>query len=183
MGRRSSVKALPGEIQEEIYRLIREGRTIQEILDVLRGLGVATISSSAMGRHKQHVDAQLARYRQAQETAKAWVGSLKENPEGRVGVMLSETIKLLAHRVAASMEESQEDPETRDIAMLAKASKDLAGADKINVDRVAKLREEIRREEQERLRQEMDALTQQAGTGGGLDIDTLRRVRQIYGLS
>ena len=49
MGRRSTVAALPAELVQACNGLIREGRTIAEILQALQALG-ANVSRSAVGR-------------------------------------------------------------------------------------------------------------------------------------
>ena len=49
MGRKSTLRRLPPEIQTEINRILSEGRlTLDELLEHLRGLGVEGISRNAM---------------------------------------------------------------------------------------------------------------------------------------
>ena len=49
MGRKSTLRRLPPEIQAEINRILSEGRlTLDELLEHLRGIGVEGVSRSAL---------------------------------------------------------------------------------------------------------------------------------------
>ena len=74
MGRKSTLRRLPPEIQTEINRILSEGRlTLDELLEHLRGLGVEGISRSALGRQKQKIDKVAAKLRQSREIVDALV--------------------------------------------------------------------------------------------------------------
>uniref|UniRef100_UPI003AAB6E15 phage protein Gp27 family protein n=1 Tax=Bilophila wadsworthia TaxID=35833 RepID=UPI003AAB6E15 len=74
MGRKSSLRRLPPEILQEVNRLLSEGRaTLAEILEHLRGMGVETVSLSALGRQKQRIDKVAAKLRQSREMTEALV--------------------------------------------------------------------------------------------------------------
>ena len=74
MGRKSSLRRLSPEILQEINRILSEGRlTLDELLEHLRGMGVDTISRSALGRQKQRIDKVAAKLRQSREIVDALV--------------------------------------------------------------------------------------------------------------
>lgn len=145
MGRTSKIRKLPPAVRESIDALIRDGRyTIADIVDRLRAMN-ADVSRSSVGRYKQRVEQNLARYREAQEVAGAWVTKLGENPGSDVGRLLQEMLKTIAFQTMAQL--GDEDSLTegvgpRELMFLAKALKDLSGAQKTSVDVEAKLRAE-----------------------------------------
>ena len=93
MGRKSSLRRLPPEILREVNRLLSEGRaTLAEILEHLRGMGVETVSLSALGRQKQKIDKVAAKLRQSREIVDALVEkagpSAAEGKQGRLLVQM-----------------------------------------------------------------------------------------------
>jgi hypothetical protein len=146
MGQKSSIDKLDPRIREEVDRLIRDGRaTIDQIVDALRGLG-ADVSRSAVGRYVQNANAQLEKYRQAQDVAKVWIARLDEEPEGDVGRLLSEMLRTVAFQTISSLDDGEEAASAGDIFFLAKAIRELAGADKTVADRILKVRETTKKE-------------------------------------
>ncbi|GBL46265.1 phage terminase, small subunit [Sulfuriferula multivorans] len=141
MARPSSVKRLDPSVRAAVDDAIREGRaTIEDIVALLRNLG-ADISRSAVGRYKQQAESQMARYREAQEVAKVWIGRLESDPEGDVGRLLPEMLRAVAFQQLAGLEDGQVD--SKEIALLARAIKDAAGATKTSVE-AERLRREMR---------------------------------------
>lgn len=139
MGRRSTVATLPRELVEACNGLIREGHTIDAILAALQGLG-AEVSRSAVGRYVKSARQALDKYRQAQEVAKVWVDKVEAEPNGDVGRLLPEMLRAVAYQTLATMGESDEPVDAKDVMLLSKALKDIAGATKTGLDTERQLR-------------------------------------------
>lgn len=142
MARKSSIKQLDPRIKAEVDAAIREDRaTIDDIVAIIHALG-GDASRSAVGRYKQKAEAQMARYREAQEIAKVWIGKLQTDPEGDVGRLLAEMLRTTAFTTLGDIDEAT----PQDIMFLGKALKDLASADKLTADRIMVVRREAAKE-------------------------------------
>ena len=106
MARRSKVEQLPQPITDAVNGLIREGRTIDDILTHLRTMGVEDISRSAVGRHVKSARETFEKYRQAQEIAKVWVNKLEAEPNGDVSRLLPEMLRVVAFQTIGQMGET-----------------------------------------------------------------------------
>jgi len=143
MGRKSVIKQLDPAIREAVDTAIREGRaTTQEITELINRMGVR-VSQSAVGRYKMQAEAQMQRYREAQEVAKVWIGRLEADPEGDVGRLLPEMLRAVAFQSLSTLGDDGEPVDSKEIALLARAIKDAAGATKTSVE-VERLRREMR---------------------------------------
>lgn len=170
MARGNSITKLDPRVREAVDTAIREGRaTINEILGLIKGMG-SEASRSAVGRYKQAAEAKMLRYREAQEIAKVWVGKLESDPEGDVGRLLPEMLRAVAYQQIAALDE---DVDSKEIALLARAIKDAAGATKTSVEA-----ERLRREIKQALTK-VEAAADQAKT----DPAALKRaIAEAYGL-
>lgn len=145
MPQKSSITKLDPRIRAELDRLIREGNyTIDSLVDALRSMGVDQKRSN-VGRYAKNVEAQMARYREAQEVAKVWIGKLKEDPAGDVGRLLTEMLRTLAFDQVDRLAGSG-DANSMDVMLLAKAIKDIAGTEKLTIERIQKIKEITRAE-------------------------------------
>lgn len=143
MGRKSNISRMDPHIRESVDSAIRDGRaTIAEIVALVNSMGGVT-SMTAMGRYKQQAESQMQRYREAQEVAKVWIGRLEADPEGDVGRLLPEMLRAVAFQSLANLGEDGEPVDSKEIALLARAIKDAAGATKTSVE-VERLRREMR---------------------------------------
>jgi hypothetical protein len=134
MGQKSSIAKLPPDLREVVEQLIAAGSaTIEQIVEHVRALG-GTVSKSAVGRFKQKADAQLARFREANEVAGAWTKAFAADPESDVGRVLQQMLSTIAFRSLTDVETM--DP--RDLMFLGKALKDLAGAQKLSTEMIDK---------------------------------------------
>lgn len=172
MGRKSTIQQLDPRIKTEVDSAIREGRaTIDEIVAIVRSMG-GDASRSSVGRYKQQAEAQMARYREAQEIAKVWIGKLQADPEGDVGRLLAEMLRTTAFSTLGDMEAAT--PE--DLMFLAKALKDLASTDKLTADRILLVRREAAKEAAEKVAS--------VGKAKGLSADTVAELRrEILGVA
>lgn len=172
MARKSSITRMDPRIREAVDTAIREGRaTIADIVGLVRELG-ADVSKSAVGRYKQNAEAQMARYREAQEIAKVWIGKLQADPEGDVGRLLSEMLRTISFNTMGDMEAGT----PQEVMFLAKALKDLAGADKLTADRILLVRREAAKDAAEKVAT--------VGKAKGLTKDTVEALRrEILGVA
>lgn len=172
MGRKSAIKQLDPAIREAADAAIREGRaTIEEITALINSMGGA-VSKSAVGRYKQQAEAQMARYREAQEVAKVWIGKLQADPEGDVGRLLAEMLRTTAFQTLGDIEAGS----PQDVMFLAKALKDLASADKLTADRILLVRREAAKDAAEKV--------SSVGKAKGLSAETVAELRkEILGVA
>lgn len=161
MGRKSSLRRLPPEILQEVNRILSEGRlTLDELLEHLRGMGVETISRSALGRQKQKIDKVAAKLRQSREITASLVQELGANStEGEQGRLLVETLRgmIYDHLEARIVEGEPGDPKT--FMALARTLKDMAQANRLDQDFEAKVRERVEKEVKAKLDKAVDEVT------------------------
>ena len=177
MGRRSTVAALPAELVQACNGLIREGRTIAEILQALQSLG-ANVSRSAVGRYVKGARDAMEKYRQAQEVAKVWVDKLEAEPGGDVARLLPEMLRVVAWQSLSELGEAQQPVKAMDVMLLARALKDLAGANKTHVDvelQLRRLREQVRAQADAAARK-VESMTRQAGMSDELVASIRQRI-------
>ena len=148
MGRKSSLRRLSPEVLQEINRILSEGRlTLDELLEHLRGMGVDTISRSALGRQKQRIDKVAAKLRQSREMTEALVREIGPSvAEGQQGRLLVQTLRdLVFDHLAARVEEGDVD-DPKALMALARTLKDMAQANRLDQDFEAKVRERVQKE-------------------------------------
>lgn len=148
MGRKSSLRRLPPEVLQEVNRILSEGRlTLDELLEHLRGMGVETVSRSALGRQKQRIDKVAAKLRQSREITASLVQELGANStEGEQGRLLVETLRgmIYDHLEARIVEGEPGDPKS--FMALARTLKDMAQANRLDQDFEVKIRERVQKE-------------------------------------
>lgn len=178
MAQRSAIGKLPHEIRDQVHRLIRDGVTIDAIVERLEALG-AEVSRSSVGRYKQKYEGLLERYREAQEVAAVWVRKLGEDPQGDVGQLCAEMLKTVAFQTLANMADTEaEKADPKAIMMLAKSIKDLEGAAKISAERELKVRKAVAAE----LLGKLDAAEKDAEVAGepGLSAARIAQLRRDF---
>ena len=161
MGRKSSLRRLPPEILQEVNRLLSEGRaTLAEILEHLRGMGVETVSLSALGRQKQRIDKVAAKLRQSREMTEALVREIGPSVvEGQQGRLLVQTLRdLVVDHLATRVEEGDVD-DPKALMALARTLKDMAQANRLDQDFEAKVRERVEKEVKAKLDKAVDEVT------------------------
>ncbi len=175
MARKSTIAQLDPQIREAVDAAIREGRaTIEDLVLLIKSYG-ATASRSSVGRYVKNATEQLARYREAQEVAKVWIGKLTDEPEGDVGRLLAEMLRTVAFQQIGQMGDGEATPKPMDIMLVAKALEHLAKSEKTAVDRTVKIRDEF-------ARQAADAAAK-VGKSKGVSADTIDEIkRSILGI-
>lgn len=172
--RPSSITQLDPAIKEAVDTAVREGRaTINEIVRLVDELG-GEASRSAVGRYVKNARERMEDYRQATQVAAVWVDKLGKEPEGDVGRMLLEMLRVVAFKTIGDIETAG--PE--DLMFLGKAMKDIAGADKLIVDREINVRKLIQAKA-EKVAAEVASTAKKAG----MSAETVDLIRsQILGI-
>lgn len=173
----STIAKLDPAIKAEVDKAIREGRaTLDDIVQLIKGMG-AEASKSAVGRYAVNAKKQMETYRQAQEVSKVWVQQIGEAPEGDVGRLVVELVRMLAFKSISAMGEEEKGLEPEDLMFLAKAMKDLAGADKTAIDR------EINRQALQRQVKAAAEVVTKVAKKNGLTADAVQTIRaEILGI-
>lgn len=180
MGRKSTLAVLDESILLEVNRLIRKGRTIDEILAVLESLG-ADVSRSATARHVKSERESMRQYMKAQGMARLWVEQFGAEPDGDVARLLPQMLEAVAHRTLDDMTESNEVKSPEEVRVMARALKDLTGAKRGNIDIELKLRE-VREDERKKVLEEQRAKLDAMGSKGGVTPETKAAIREALGI-
>lgn len=146
MGRKSKVTDLHPQLREAVDALVRQGKTIKDIVQHLQVLAAQVDpdadlpSESSIGRYKQKAEKTMERYREAQAVAGVWIERLDAEPGSDVGRLLTEMLRTVAFQVLGEMGEGGV-ATADEVMLLAKAMKDLSTADATVVRR-----EQLRRQ-------------------------------------
>lgn len=131
MGRKSTINTLDPSIKDAVDQAIASGRaTLADIVSMIKQMG-GQASMSSVHRYRSQVEDRLERYRETQNIAKVWIGEIGKEPDGDIGRLVTEILRMLAYKSTDSFTGERE--EAKDIAYLAKALKDLSGADAATV--------------------------------------------------
>jgi hypothetical protein len=174
MAGRSSIKALPPEIKQEVDRLLAEGTaTIDDIVAALRGMG-AKVSRSALGRYSMKFETVASKMREARELASTWAQQLGSIPDNDMGRAL---VEMLHHMIFKMMlERSEEDGpagDPLDLMRLAQALKNAALTNSLSVD----LELKIRTETEKQTKTAAVKVVENAGRERGLSAETIGAIK------
>lgn len=185
MGRQSSIDKLPPEVREALNAWLRDPAiTQQETADrtnaLLEEIGVDhRVSRSAVNRYSQKMEEIGAKLRQSREVAEMWVANLGSEPQGKVGKLINEMIRMMAFETGAALAEGAEPVPPKLLKDLALTVQRLESAANMNEERERK----IRVEERQRVIAEATAKVEEAAGTGGMtreSIDTIKR--EILGI-
>lgn len=181
MAKPSSIDRLPEEVREEIGRLRRQGRTIDEILQKLRELLPADQqpSRSAMGRHVKKIEVLGSRIRASREMANALVDRLGDGGENKLLRLNAELMQGVITNLLVSDDGEPVTLDPKDAAFLANALQRIATAQKTDADLVARIREEGRKELEAELKRKLD----EAARNDGFDAEAAEEARRILGFA
>jgi hypothetical protein len=170
----SLISRLDPRLRQLVDRLIQEGRaSIDDILtklEELLGEGEEAPSRASVGRYFKNKRKQMERYREAQAIAATWVKRLEDEPGGDIGRLNAELLRTLAFQAISRLSEQEDDVGCDEIALMARAVKDIATADKSMAEREIKIRKEI-------VTLEAKSATS-AATKAGLSEDVIRTIEQ-----
>ncbi len=174
MSRRSSVLKLPRKRREKLDAMVIEGnRSNQELVAHARAKG-APVSRHSMYRYVRGLRQKVERYREAQEIAAVWVARIGKEPQGDVGRLLLEMLRMVAFRQLADMgdRKSKETARPAEIAVLAKAIREMEATAKIVTERDDALREKLRTDVDRKAEQ-----MKRPGAPG--DVATLEKAKEL----
>lgn len=170
MDRLSSIDALPDELRAAIQRAIAERRlTVDGLVELVNEAG-HSVSRSAMGRYRKTAAQRLATLRETQEIAGEWMAQVKAQPDGDVGQLLAEMLKLLAYQTQMDMQLDEKAIDPLQLTRLSQMIRNLATAD---VTRT-KLREEANKA----ARAEAADISTAVAREAGLSEDRVAQIRR-----
>jgi len=178
MGRRSSIDRLPKCLREAVQVALKDGLTIDEIVDLLSDEG-AEVSRSAVGRYTKNYREMAERQRDMSSVANAFAAEFGDagNSQQKLLIQMFTSVMTQAVLPMASGEDAEIDP--RDMHFLARSIKDIASAAKTDTDREAKIRDEERKS----ARAEAAKAAEQAARGAGATPETIAAIkRELLGL-
>lgn len=137
--RPSSITQLDPKIKAAVDTAVREGRTtIDQIVELIDALG-GEASRSAVGRYVKSETERMAEYREAQQRASVWMAEIGKDPQGDVGRLNLEMLRLLAYKGIRDTENAS----PKDLMFLGAAVKSFAQTDKLVIDTEFALRKLI----------------------------------------
>lgn len=193
MPRMSIIDRFPLEVRKKIEQFRRDGMTIDEIMEELSKINkeeikIPEISRAALGKHIQKIDKIGEHVRFAQEIAK----TVLEKMDGKdTALILRANLEVMYSILLGILMDSVITPESggldqpvditpRNASILARTLRDLISAQKIGADWEAKIREEARKEEKDRVAQEIKRMKEK----GGMSLVDIEKVtKAIYGVS
>lgn len=179
MARPSTIDRQPPEIREEIGRLRREGRSIDEIVSHLRKLGVDDISRSALGRHTKEIDAVIADIQRHRAMAEAIANVFGDEAESKALRANVEVLQALISRTASAGPGEGASFEPKEVHALSAAVNQLSAAAARDTDRMLKLKREL-------AKQVVDAVDKGEAALADTRADpaeVLRKIREdVYGI-
>lgn len=172
---KSKITQLDPRVRAAVDEAVREGRaTIDDIVVLVKAMG-GEASRSSVGRYVKNASEQMKKFREAQEIAKVWIGKLSADPEGDVGRLLAEMLKTVAFQQIADMGEGDAESSPMDLMLVAKALDHLSRSQKVDVDRLVKVREEFAKK--------AAAAAAAAAKSGGASRETIDEIkRSILGI-
>lgn len=180
MARKSSIDALPADLRTAVNRkILDEGWTIAEVVKLIDDAG-HEVSKSAVGRHKQKIDKLAERMKRSRETAQVLAREIGpdslETQQGQVLVQLLQSVTF--DHIANLDDDDAEGLTAKDLRSLAAAIKDTAQAGSINQARELKIREEVAKQNAEKL----DEAVAEASSAGekGLSADRIAQLRRDF---
>lgn len=147
MPRVSGFKRLPPEVRDLIGSLREQGRTIDEITDALKALDIS-VPRSTLGDWTKKIDAVAAKMEQSRVMADALIRRFGDAPESKTTRLNMQMMHTALYQVLEqALGGDAADGFTPQEAMhLSKALDHLTRAAKTDVEFIAKVREEARKE-------------------------------------
>lgn len=155
--RPSSIDKLEPAIRGEVNRLrIDKGYTIEQILEYLKTMNL-TISQSAMGRHVKKIAEVGARIRESRAIAEGIAPTLADKDDGQILNVNIELLHGAIMRMASATDDDGNDVQLKpgEAMAIGKALEAASKAQKINADRVLKIRKETAEKASEVVKKEL----------------------------
>jgi len=171
----AKVARLPRKLREELEQMWLEGgHTDKELAAHISARG-GNVSYDNVRRYTAGLSRRMERYQEAQQVAAVWVARLGKEPEGNVGRLLIEMLRMVAFRQLADMGDAKARGSAKpaEIAMLAKAIKEMEAATNTIAQREKNLREKLKTD----LDRKVDQMKDGAGAPG--DAATLAKAKEL----
>lgn len=178
----SKVDKLPPELLALVAKLRTEDKcTIEEILAKLAELrgGDPGISLSGLARHTKEIDDIAKMVLETGNAARDILGRLGDKPESDSAKLVGEMLKTIMFKLSAAALKSGGDPDIaiKDVRSLADGLYRVASAQKVDADRILK----VRKETAQAAVKEVEKI---AAKTPGLSRDTVDEIkRQVLGLA
>jgi uncharacterized protein DUF3486 len=174
MPRMSKIDLLRRVQREELERLwLDGGYTRKQLHAHLKSLGF-DISYGSLANHVRKLQRRMDRYRDAQAVGGRWMKKLDEQPATNIGRLLLEMLRMVAFRQLSDLGEgkAEEAPTPGEIAVLAKAIKEMEAASSAIEDRETRVIEKLKSE----LAQKAEAMKQNSPRD---EVATLQKAKEI----
>ncbi len=149
MGRKSKILTLPEEVVTEINMMLGSGRyRLDDVMAHLRTLGHDDISRSGLHRHSKSVKEIAAAMRRSRHVAEALTKELGPSvEEGNASRRVIEMLQsIMLDTVTDVMLDADQGVDPKAFMLLASALKNMAAAQKLDVDRTEKIKEQASRD-------------------------------------
>lgn len=137
-------------LKEAADAAIRRGCTVKQLVKILADVVPdEPISHSGAGRYFKRMRSSMERRLEAQEVRKQWIDEFGKDPEGDLGQLLIALLQTTAYGQLKAMGDQPADLTGEDgvspkhVALLAGALKDMASANKIDAERIVKIKREM----------------------------------------
>lgn len=172
--RPSSITKLDPKIKEAVDAAVREGRaSIDQIVELIAALG-GEASRSSVGRYVKSETERMAEYREAQQRAQVWMAEIGKDPQGDVGRLNLEMLRLLAYKGIRDTENAS----PKDLMFLGAAVKSFAQTDRLVIDTEFAIRKLVAARAAE-----VAASVVKTAKKAGLSADTINVIRtEILGI-
>lgn len=186
MGRVSSIKRLPPEIRERLDAWIRDESVTQteaaeRVNELLAELypDHPPVSRQAVNRYDLSMREIGERIQQARAVSEAWVAKLGSQPSGRIGFLVTETLKVLSLEVTQKLAGGELDAESLPATIDQLNKLALAAQRLTRSEAESERRERLIREEERRLAAEEAAeAAGSAARSQGLSAETADAIRR-----
>ncbi len=155
--------------------------TQQQVTDQLNrlleqaGLDIR-VSKSAVQRHAARMETVGKKLRESRELAKMWLDKLGAVPEGEIGHLLNEIVRMLAFEVATKIGADSQPPAPKALREIATAIHRLEQASTISLRREQEIRDLVKKEAADAVKD--------SGRKAGVSEQTLKTIeQQVLGLS
>lgn len=133
MGRKSTIKTLPDPILDAVNKAIKEGATLDSIVELIAEFGEKR-SRSAVGRYAEDYSAMAEEQRSIQSVAKAFAADFSDEDNNQSRLMIQLITSLITKQMLPHLSGEVSTANSMDLRLLAAAVKDATGAKKTDED-------------------------------------------------
>jgi hypothetical protein len=181
MPRKSTIETLPRDVLERLNFLVGEGALSIDALTLWLDEQGHARSRTAVGRHAKKINAVREKLSQSREISKALVAEIGDDlTSSKQGRMIVEILRTLVFEHLTKQMEDGAEVDPQSFFFLAKAIKDVAGANRLDQDYETRVRDRIVKEEREKAAETATSVA----TKAGLSAEAAEQIRnKILGTS